>query len=102
MIVDEASMLSTDDLDALVAVGGQRCWRLVCVGDPEQLPAVQRGGMFAYWSDHIPTIRLDEIRRFTDGWQAEASLALRRGDPAGAEAYAAHRRVRGHPLGSRR
>ncbi len=93
VVLDEASMASTEDLDALVALVQRNRWRLVCVGDPAQLPAVGRGGMFAHWCERLPAHHLEEIRRFTDDWQAEASLALREGEPAAAAAYAAHHRL---------
>ncbi|HYZ99129.1 MAG TPA: AAA family ATPase, partial [Acidimicrobiales bacterium] len=93
VIVDEAGMAATDDLARLVRLADARFWRLVCVGDPYQLPAVGRAGMFAHWCDSLPAHRLDEVRRFAEPWQADASLALRRGDPAAAEAYAAHDRL---------
>jgi len=92
-VLDEAGMASTEDLDALVELVRRHRWRLVCVGDPAQLPAVGRGGMFAHWCETLPTHHLDQVRRFDDEWQAEASLALRRGDPAAAPAYAARGRV---------
>ncbi|MGH9154549.1 MAG: MobF family relaxase, partial [Acidimicrobiales bacterium] len=88
-VLDEAGMASTDDLDALVELVQRHRWRLVCVGDPAQLPAVGRGGMFAHWCEALPAHHLDQVRRFADEWQAAASLALRRGDPAAAPAYGA-------------
>jgi hypothetical protein len=98
LILDEAGMASTEDLDHLVALCQHRDWRLVAVGDPEQLPSVTRGGMFAHWTDTLPAHRLEHIHRFDEPWQAEASLALRRGDPAAADTYAEHERVRSvHP-----
>jgi conjugative relaxase-like TrwC/TraI family protein len=93
VVLDEAGMAATEDLARLVRLADARLWRLVCVGDPYQLPAVGRGGMFAHWCDSLPAYRLDEVRRFTEPWQAAASLALRRGDPAVAQTYAAHRRL---------
>ena len=88
VVLDEAGMASAQDLGALVALVERHRWRLVCVGDPAQLPAVGRGGMFALWCERLATHLLDEVHRFAEGWQAEASLALRRGDPAAAAAYA--------------
>ncbi len=93
VVLDEASMASTDDLDALVALVQRHRCRLVCVGDQAQLPAVGRGGMFALWCERLPAHQLAEVRRFTEDWQAEASLALRQGDPGAAAAYAAHYRL---------
>ena len=86
-------MASTEDLDALVALVERHRWRLVCVGDPAQLPAVGRSGMFALWCEQLAAVQLEEVRRFADDWQADASLALRRGDPAAAATYAAHHRL---------
>ncbi|HUZ44356.1 MAG TPA: MobF family relaxase [Acidimicrobiales bacterium] len=98
VILDEASMAATDDLDALVGLVRANQWRLVCVGDPAQLPAVGRGGVFEYWCENLPAHHLSEVRRFSEDWQATASLALRRGEPGAAAAYAAHGRLRSaHP-----
>jgi conjugative relaxase-like TrwC/TraI family protein len=98
VIVDEAGMVRTNDLAALVGLARGNHWRLVCVGDPDQLPAVGRGGMFAHWCDTLSPHRLDQIHRFDDDWQAEASLRLRQGDPDAARPYADHGRLRSvHP-----
>ena len=93
VLVDEAGMASTEDLDRLVDLANRRRWRLVLVGDPEQLPAVGRGGMFASWCDTLPTYRLEQVRRFVEPWQAEASRGLRSGESAALAAYAEHRRL---------
>ena len=98
VILDEAGMASTDDLACLVALADRHDWRLVCVGDPAQLPAVGRGGMFAHWCSVLPARHLGEVRRFAEPWQAEASLLLREGDPAAAALYAQHGRLHAvHP-----
>ena len=93
LVVDEAGMASTEDLDQLVGLAERHRWRLVCVGDPEQLPAVGRGGVFAYWCDTLRAHHLDEVRRFSELWQAQASLGLRRGDPVAARSYVERGRV---------
>ncbi len=64
---------------------------------PNSSPAVGRGGMFAHWCDTLPAHHLDNIHRFTEPWQAQASLALRRGEPAAARAYVEHGRVHTTP-----
>jgi conjugative relaxase-like TrwC/TraI family protein len=98
ILVDEAAMAATDQLARLVALAETRDWRLVCVGDPAQLPAVGRAGMFARWCEALPAHHLTEVHRFSHGWEAEASLALRRGAPDAATAYADHHRLRAiHP-----
>jgi hypothetical protein len=68
------------------------------VGDPDQLPAVGRGGMFSYWCERLPSHRLEVVRRFKAPWEAHASLGLRAGDPRALEIYATHHRLRAtHP-----
>jgi len=98
LILDEAGMASTPDLDRLVSLVRQQRWRLACVGDGFQLPAIGRGGIFAHWADALPALRLEEVRRFEQRWEAGASLRLRAGDPAVAEVYATHGRLQAvHP-----
>ncbi len=54
VILDEAAMTTTADLARLVELAEQHGWRLAAIGDPHQLPAVGRGGMFAHWRDAPP------------------------------------------------
>jgi ATP-dependent exoDNAse (exonuclease V) alpha subunit len=99
VIVDEAGMIATDDLAQLVALVEQRGWRLAAIGDPQQLPAVGRGGVFAHWCETLPHHALEEPRRFTQPWEATASLALRAGQPDAVEAYGERGRLStAHPL----
>jgi len=93
VIVDEAGMVATVDLAEIVGLAHRRHWRLVLVGDPAQLPAVGRGGVFAHLCDTLPHHHLETPRRFRQPWEADASLALRAGDPAVADVYAAHGRL---------
>ncbi len=98
VVLDEAAMANTTDLARLVDLVQRNRWRLVAVGDPDQLPAVGRGGVFAHWCSTIPHHELITPRRFDQPWEAAASLALRTGDPHTAETYAAHRRLHAlHP-----
>jgi len=93
VVLDEAGMAATADLARLVGLVREHGWRLVAVGDPRQLPSVARGGVFAYWCDTLPAHTLDEPRRFTDQWEAAASLGLRAGVPDAVDAYTAHGRI---------
>jgi len=98
VILDEAGMAATTDLARLVHLAQTNQWRLVAVGDPEQLPAVGRGGVFAHWCDTLPHHTLDTPRRFDHQWEARASLDLRAGRTEAAEVYVSHWRVHGaHP-----
>ncbi len=98
VILDEAGMTGTDDLARLVNLVHRHQWRLVAVGDPDQLPAVGRGGVFAHWTNTLPHVELTAPRRFTNPWEAQASLALRAGDPDAAHLYNQHDRLHAvHP-----
>jgi hypothetical protein len=91
-------MLATGDLHHLTRLADHHQWRLALIGDPHQLHAVGRGGMFAELCATGRTIELDTIHRFRNQWEAAASLKLRHGDPTGLDAYAAHDRIHAAPF----
>ena len=93
VIVDEAGMIGTHSLHTLIQLADTHDWRLALVGDPRQLQAVGRGGMFNELCATARSIELEHIHRFTEPWEAAASLKLRHGDPAGLDAYFEHGRV---------
>jgi hypothetical protein len=93
VVVDEAGMLGTHDLHRLMQLARQETGRLVLVGDPHQLQAVGRGGMFAELCSAGHTIELERIHRFVNPWEAAASLQLRHGDTRSLDAYEAHDRL---------
>jgi len=95
VIVDEAAMVPTERLDQLAALADSRSWRVALVGDPMQFSAVGRGGMFDHLIDTHGAIELDQVHRFTNEWERNASLRLRRGDPTVADTYDQHGRLHG-------
>jgi conjugative relaxase-like TrwC/TraI family protein len=98
ILVDEAAMLNTADLYRIVVHAEQRQWRLALVGDPHQLQAVGRGGMFTELCDTARTVELEQLHRFTHEWEAATTLRLRAGDPHAISTYAAHGRIRAGTL----
>jgi conjugative relaxase-like TrwC/TraI family protein len=98
VIVDEAGMLGTSSLGKLIELADQHGWRLALVGDPYQLQAVGRGGMFGELCATGPVHELTRLHRFTEPWEAAASLQLRAGNPRSLIAYEAHDRVIAGPL----
>ncbi len=93
LIVDEAGMLGTASLHQLVGLAEQRRWRLALVGDPHQLQAVGRGGLFNELCATSRVHAFSRIHRFHERWEAAASLQLRTGDPGALDAYQAHDRI---------
>jgi conjugative relaxase-like TrwC/TraI family protein len=87
VIVDEAGTAATPKLAELARLADQHHWRVVLVGDPRQFSAVGRGGLFAHLFDSLGAVELDRIHRFRQPWERQASLGLRRGDPAALAEY---------------
>lgn len=93
LVVDEAGMVGTGALDELVRLAVSQRWRLVLVGDPRQLQAVGRGGMFEELCRSGRTHKLATIHRFRNRWEQRASLMLRAGRPDALDAYFHHDRI---------
>src|SRR3954470_8225624 len=100
VLVDEGGMAGTPDLARLVehvtAAGGS----VRLIGDDQQLAAVGAGGLLRDLAATHGAVSLSQVVRFTDPdtgapnhAEAEASLALRHGDPAARAYYADHGRV---------
>lgn len=93
LVVDESGMVGTDSLDQLVGLADAHGWRLILVGDPRQLHAVGRGGMF---DELCRTNRIHElatIHRFRHRWEQTATLQLRRARADALDGYFEHGRV---------
>jgi hypothetical protein len=100
LIIDEASMASTLDLDRLITLAAEKAAKVVLVGDPAQIGVVNGpGGMLAalVHAGHAST--LDRIHRFTLDWERQATLALRTGDRNVLPVYQAEGRVHACPDG---
>jgi hypothetical protein len=91
-------MIGTPHLHRLTELAANNHWRLALVGDPRQLQAFGRGGMFTELCNTTRTVELEHVHRFTDPWEAEASLLLRQGDARALDLYEAHGRIRAGTL----
>ena len=97
LVVDEASQVSTEDWGRIVEVA-RRCGAMVIgVGDTEQLEAVDAGGIFRFIAARHGHWRLNEVRRFRNAWERDASLRLRQGDVAALAEYDARGRIHHGP-----
>jgi conjugative relaxase-like TrwC/TraI family protein len=94
VIVDEASLAGTVALQRLADQAAQVGAKVLLVGDPAQLAAIDAGGALQLLaSDRTDTAELTDVRRFHHAWEAAATVQLRRGDPAVLDTYAAHGRL---------
>lgn len=94
LVLDEASQLSTADLDMVQEAARQAGARVIATGDTAQLGAVEAGGMFRLLAREVPAAQLHEVRRFDAGWERQASVRLRDGALATLAAYGRHGRIR--------
>lgn len=91
VIIDEATLADTQTLDRITAIAEDAGAKVLLVGDPAQIDAVDAGGAFNLLVSRgadVPT--LTEIHRFNNDWEKHASLALRAGDSAVISTYARH------------
>ncbi len=97
VIIDEASLVGTFALDELAAAAKHARAKVVLVGDPAQLSAIDAGGMFAALVGDRGGLaaELTDVRRFLHLWEKTASVELRAGSPDVIEAYESHGRVLG-------
>jgi conjugative relaxase-like TrwC/TraI family protein len=94
LIVDEASLASTFDLDELVSAASDAGTKVLLVGDPCQLASVDAGGMFTTLVTARPDdATLSGVHRFSSSWESEASTLLRAGHDAAFYAYQARGRI---------
>ena len=93
LVIDEAGMVGTRKLAALVQAAERTRTKVVLVGDPRQLPEVEAGGAFAALAQR-GAVELTENRRQANGWEREALAQLRHGDVADAVAvFREHGRI---------
>ena len=93
VIIDEAGMLSTAKLAELAHLADEKGWRVAMIGDALQFSAVDRGGLFGMLVDTYGAIELDQVHRFAQPWERDASLRLRRGDTTVVDLYEQHGRI---------
>lgn len=82
LIVDEASMASTTDLYQLHAQVEQAGAKMLLIGDPRQLEAVEAGGFLGWMENTHRASTLSSVWRFENEWEARNSLELRDGEPS--------------------
>jgi len=88
VIIDEASLAGTFTLDRIATLAAQTGAKVLLVGDPNQLQAVEAGGAFNLIVQHRDDApQLSDIHRFTNQWEKTASLELRLGNPAIIDTY---------------
>lgn len=79
VVVDEAGMVGSRQMHALLSAVDKAGAKLVLVGDPEQLRAIDAGAAFRAIAERTGTAMMTDIRRQRTRWQREATLDLAQG-----------------------
>ncbi|WP_267382417.1 MULTISPECIES: Ti-type conjugative transfer relaxase TraA [unclassified Sphingomonas] len=79
LVVDEAGMIGTRQMERLLSAADQAGAKVVLVGDPEQLQAIEAGAAFRSVTERHGAAEITEIRRQREDWQRDATRALATG-----------------------
>lgn len=91
LVVDEAGMIGTRQMERVLSHARDAGAKVVLVGDPEQLQAIEAGAAFRSIAERHGAAEITEVRRQREDWQKEATRALATGRTGEAlDAYAAH------------
>jgi Ti-type conjugative transfer relaxase TraA len=100
VVLDEAGMVGSRQMERVVSEVHERGAKLVLVGDAEQHQPIEAGAAFRAIAERVGYRELAGIRRQHEAWQREASRDFARGEPGRAlELYHQHDAI--HFTGSR-
>jgi hypothetical protein len=97
LVVDEAGMIGSRQMERLLSQARAAGAKLVLVGDPEQLQAIEAGAAFRAIAERAGAVEITEVRRQREAWQQDATRELATGRTGEALArYEAAGMVQGH------
>ena len=76
LVVDEAGMVGSRQMERVVSAARAAGAKVVLVGDPEQLQAIEAGAAFRALAERHGAAEIGEVRRQREGWQREATREL--------------------------
>src|SRR5436305_439340 len=79
LLVDEASMVGSEQLARLISHADQAKAKLVLIGDPEQLGSVEAGGLFSAIAERTDPVHLHEVIRHLHDVDRDAAKLIREG-----------------------
>lgn len=82
LVVDEAGMIGSRQMERVLSQARDAGAKVVMVGDPEQLQAIEAGAAFRSVTERHGAAEITEIRRQRDDWQKEATRSLATGRTA--------------------
>ena len=79
LVIDEAGLIGTRQLERVLSAAAQAGAKVVLVGDPEQLQAIEAGAAFRALVERHGAVEITGIRRQHDDWQRDATKAFATG-----------------------
>lgn len=79
LVVDEAGMIGSRQMERVLSQARDAGAKIVMVGDPEQLQAIEAGAAFRSVTERHGAAEITEIRRQREDWQRDATRALATG-----------------------
>ena len=79
LVIDEAGMVGTRQMERVLAHAAEQGAKVVLVGDPQQLQAIEAGAAFRAIHERHGGVEITEVRRQRDDWQRDATRHLATG-----------------------
>ncbi|RCW23333.1 plasmid mobilization system relaxase [Ciceribacter lividus] len=79
LVIDEAGMVGTRQLERVLSHAAEAGAKVVLVGDPQQLQAIEAGAAFRSIHEHHGGVEIGEVRRQHEDWQRDATRDLATG-----------------------
>ncbi|WP_034159976.1 Ti-type conjugative transfer relaxase TraA [Sphingomonas sp. ERG5] len=76
LVIDEAGMIGTRQMERVIAEAEKRGAKVVLVGDPEQLQAIEAGAAFRSIAERHGSVEITDIRRQNEDWQRQSTRHL--------------------------
>ncbi|RUW61849.1 Ti-type conjugative transfer relaxase TraA [Mesorhizobium sp. M7A.F.Ca.US.008.03.1.1] len=79
LVIDEAGMVGTRQLERVLSHAADVGAKVVLVGDPQQLQAIEAGAAFRSIHERHGGVEIGQVRRQREGWQRDATRDLATG-----------------------
>ena len=91
LVIDEAGMVGTRQLERVLSHATEAGAKVVLIGDPQQLQAIEAGAAFRSIHERHGGAEIGDVRRQREDWQRDATRDLASGRTGHAlEAYRSH------------
>ncbi|MDX8456014.1 Ti-type conjugative transfer relaxase TraA [Mesorhizobium sp. VK9D] len=79
LVIDEAGLIGTRQLERVLSHAADAGAKVVLVGDPQQLQAIEAGAAFRSIHERHGAVEIGEVRRQREDWQRDATRDLATG-----------------------